>query len=158
MVNVCDEYSGPVEQYTRHNIKQCRCPTVDMTAPALDDLIKAVEFITQQLAVCSCPSQYPPRVFVHCKNGMSRSAAVVLCYLASTGTMSPIAALHTIKRVRPEVSTSLFDYPSVKRYMQTFPYVRTDQLEQEAGAECHKEEMERRHTWMYDYIKTILKP
>ena len=189
VVNMCEEYSGPLEQYTQMGIEQCYCPTVDMTAPTLEDLSRAVIFINQHLhprvtgdtADASSPSSGSPspsasspspkspaspgspapkkrRVLIHCKCGMSRSACVVLCYLASTGTMTPMEALRMIKRTRPEVSTDLFDYPSVQAYMQALPHVSGERLEKEKVKEKAKEEAEGQTSVITDTIKQRLVP
>ena len=195
VVNMCEEYSGPLEQYTEFGIQQCYCPTVDMTAPTLADLSRAVVFISRHLhpetapdAAASPSSSSPsssssssspssssssspspsgggggaggrkPRVLIHCKCGMSRSACVVLCYLASTGTMTPIEALRLIKRTRPEVSTDLFDYPSVQAYMQALPHVSEERLEKDKVHEKAKEEAEGQTSVITDTIKQRLVP
>ena len=192
VVNMCEEYSGPLEQYTQMGIEQCYCPTVDMTAPTLEDLSRAVIFINQHLhprvtgdtddaastktnsssssssptsasspkspASPGSPAGKKRRVLVHCKCGMSRSACVVLCYLASTGTMTPMEALRKIKQTRPEVSTDLFDYPSVQAYMQALPHVSDERLEKDKVKEKAKEEAEGQTSVITDTIKQRLVP
>src|SRR5207245_918857 len=62
----------PFDSVTYHSM-----PILDLTAPTLGQLREAVNFITEQAAT--------GRVYVHCKIGYSRSAAVVGAYLLSSG-------------------------------------------------------------------------
>ena len=112
VVNMCREYPGPVSQYSAYGIEQCWLPTVDMGAPRLEDLERAVAFISQHLQSGGGSS-----VLIHCKCGMSRSASVVICYLISAERMTSATALQLVKQKRPEVSTDLLEYPAVKKFI-----------------------------------------
>lgn len=59
-------------------MKHLHLPTPDFFAPCLDDITKAVDFITE------CRQQ-GIGVYVHCNGGRGRSAVCVLCYLIKTG-------------------------------------------------------------------------
>uniref|UniRef100_A0AAV1T709 Uncharacterized protein n=1 Tax=Peronospora matthiolae TaxID=2874970 RepID=A0AAV1T709_9STRA len=48
VVNLCDEYAGPTNQYKRHHIQQLRLPTIDHFEPSLEALTAAVAFIQMQ--------------------------------------------------------------------------------------------------------------
>ena len=122
VVNMCAEYAGPVAEYNRFGIEQCRLPTTDMSAPTLDDLRKGVAFITQHLE-----RDGGKKVMVHCKNGMSRSACVVVSFLCASEGLTPIEAVKLIKQVRGEVSTDLLDYPSVQEFCSALPHVQRQQ-------------------------------
>jgi atypical dual specificity phosphatase len=74
VVNMCDEYSGPVTSYERLGIEQLRLPTVDHFEPSVEDLKLAVAFIQRH-------EQNGDRVYVHCKAGHGRSAAAVYAWL-----------------------------------------------------------------------------
>ena len=78
VVNTCDEYCGPVEQYAAAGIEQFHIPTIDFLPPTLGDIEKAVSFIQKHAAAVV-------KVFVHCKAGRGRSATVVICYLIAKG-------------------------------------------------------------------------
>ncbi|KAG9405780.1 Phosphatidylglycerophosphatase and protein-tyrosine phosphatase 1 [Aphanomyces cochlioides] len=82
VVNLCDEYEGPVAEYKKNNITQLRLPTVDHTEPTLDDIRKAIEFIEFHKSRGS-------RVYVHCKAGAGRSAAIAFCWLLKSTGWSP---------------------------------------------------------------------
>ena len=137
VVNMCAEYSGPVSEYNRFGIEQCRLPTTDMSAPTLDDLKKGVAFIQKHLE-----QEDGSRVMIHCKNGMSRSACVAVSFLCASEGLTPIEAVKLIKQVRGEVSTDLLDYPSVQQFCGALPHVQRQQkkVERETDKEKEKEE------------------
>jgi atypical dual specificity phosphatase len=74
VVNTCDEYSGPVEEYEVHGIKQLHIPTVDHFEPTLADTIKAIDFIDKH-------AEKGEGVYIHCKSGVGRSGNIAFCWL-----------------------------------------------------------------------------
>ena len=74
VVNTCEEYAGPVNEYQQHEIEQMRMPTVDFTHPSFDDVCRAVEFVDRYVAAGHS-------VYIHCKAGRARSATVAICWL-----------------------------------------------------------------------------
>jgi 1-acyl-sn-glycerol-3-phosphate acyltransferase/membrane-associated phospholipid phosphatase/predicted protein tyrosine phosphatase len=71
-------------------------PTLDLTAPDVDSLARGVRFVTAHA--------HHGVVYVHCKVGYSRSAAVVAAYLLASGHAgSTDEALAMIRRARPQV-------------------------------------------------------
>ena len=110
VVNMCAEYGGPKKTYEKYQIKQLHLSTIDSTAPSLKSIEKAIEFLKQSLLkkeIC----------FVHCKTGMARSATVVFCHLIVNENYSPDDAMKLLKEKRPEVTTAIMDYISVKRFL-----------------------------------------
>jgi atypical dual specificity phosphatase len=100
VVNMCEEYAGPEEAYRRAGIEQLRLPTVDFTAPSLEQVQRGVTFIAEQLA-------RGRGVYVHCKAGRARSATVVLCWLVAARGMTPDAAQALILARRPHAHPQL---------------------------------------------------
>lgn len=88
VVNMCDEYDGPVSEYDRLGIVQLRLPTVDHYESSLKQLQTGVAFI----AGCKARGD---KVFVHCKAGHGRAAAMALCWL-----------LHSNPRMSAKVDTT----------------------------------------------------
>lgn len=76
VVNLCDEYRGPTQEYSRLGIEQLFVPTIDHHEPSLSSLRNAVSFIAAM-------KEQGHSVYVHCKAGHGRSAAVVFCWLVT---------------------------------------------------------------------------
>jgi protein-tyrosine phosphatase/membrane-associated phospholipid phosphatase len=71
-------------------------PTLDLTAPTLDQMCEAVEFIAQEAAWGI--------VYVHCKIGYSRSAAIVGAYLLAAGLAQTVdEAIAFLRQARPTI-------------------------------------------------------
>jgi protein-tyrosine phosphatase len=94
--------AAPFRAMTYHNMR-----ILDLTAPTLDQMSEAVDFIAREIVKGT--------VYVHCKIGSSRSAAVVGAYLLATRragtTEEALECLRTGRPsiiVRPEVVTALF--------------------------------------------------
>lgn len=74
VINMCEEYRGPIKEYKKLGIEQLWLPTVDHYEPSEEDLITAVSFIQRHEAQGSS-------VYVHCRAGHGRSGAVVFAYM-----------------------------------------------------------------------------
>ena len=71
-------------------------PILDLTAPTMAQLREAVEFIQAELARGT--------VYVHCKIGYSRSAAVIGAYLLASSTVATAQeAVDLLRKVRPSI-------------------------------------------------------
>lgn len=78
------------------NITYLNVPVMDLTAPTPGQFRQAVSFIDAQSKT--------GKVYVHCKIGYSRSAAVVMAWLITSGrASSPEEAAEMIRCVRPSV-------------------------------------------------------
>jgi len=91
VVNLTTEYAGPTKQYRQLQLEQLHLPTVDHREPSLSDLVRAVEFIQEHRL-------RGHRVYVHCKAGHGRAAAVALawlCYSRGQTSAEELAALNT---------------------------------------------------------------
>ena len=100
VVNTCEEYRGPVQQYEECQIEQLWIPTIDFTPPSLEDVCKGVRFIEQQSAGGG-------KVYVHCKAGRGRSATVALCWLMVAHDMTVDEAQQRLRERRPHVLRGL---------------------------------------------------
>lgn len=109
VVNTCEEYGGPVDQYTEHDIRQLRIPTVDFTHPSLTDVERAVDFMVQQI-------EEGRRVYVHCKAGRARSATVVLCWLIRCKQITAEEGQALLLKARPHVNPRLPSRPVVQQF------------------------------------------
>lgn len=77
-------------------LSYCSLPILDLTAPTPDQLRKAARFIARESTRGT--------VYVHCKVGYSRTAAVVGAYLLSTGRASTAhEAVARLRKARPSI-------------------------------------------------------
>ena len=113
VVNTCEEYEGPVEQYQKHGIQQFRMPTIDFTHPAYEDVCRAVEFIDLSVA-------QGKTVYVHCKAGRARSATVAICWLMKSRQISAAQAQRILLEKRPHINPRLTERPVVKEFEAAF--------------------------------------
>ncbi len=68
-------------------------PTTDNTPPTVEQLHRAVGFVSQAL-------EDGQGIYIHCKSGVGRAPATAAAYLVSTG-LSPAEAWALIRRARP---------------------------------------------------------
>ena len=100
VVNTCEEYAGPVDEYARLGIEQFRMPTTDFTPPRLADVRRAVAFIASK-------ADRGETVYVHCKAGRARSATVVACWLMYRYRITANEAVSRLRQVRPHIVKEL---------------------------------------------------
>eukprot|EP01133_Synstelium_polycarpum_P004083 gene4083-4756_t len=109
VVNLCDEYAGPVATYARYGIKQLYLPVVDHYEPSVAELRSAITFIEQQVAERNS-------VFVHCKAGRGRSGAVVICWIAYSKNMSLEQAQKYLIERRNKVRKGLYRQKNIMAF------------------------------------------
>ena len=109
VVNMCDEYGGPLAAYSDARIAQLRLPTVDHFEPSVRDLRRAVKFIDAR-------SRRGERVLVHCKAGHGRSAAVALCWLLHRRPDASLSSLAADLGARRKVRKTLAQQPNVQAF------------------------------------------
>jgi hypothetical protein len=76
VINLCEEYRGPDRSYKRLGIQHLHLPTTDHYEPSIKDIYKAIRFIKRY-------EQRNEKVYVHCRAGHGRSAAIVYAWLLS---------------------------------------------------------------------------
>ena len=115
VVNMCDEYGGPVRAYGRSNIEQLRLPTIDHAEPSAEDLAAAVAFVERHRAAGG-------RVYAHCKAGHGRSAAVAYAWLlaAHREETAPYELFETLASARA-VRSDLWRRPHLARFHDGLP-------------------------------------
>jgi atypical dual specificity phosphatase len=120
VVNMCEEYRGPVDLYEKHSIDQLWLPTTDFQAPTLEQVIQGVEYIQARLQPTdSASSKVPAKVYVHCKAGRARSATIVLCWLVKYRNMTPELAQQRLLEVRPHVHPEIYLRKVVQEFVKT---------------------------------------
>lgn len=81
------------EEWTR-DIGYLHVPTPDLTAPDMDNIDLAVEFIHQNISDNQS-------VMVHCAAGMGRAGTILACYLVKYQKYSAKEAIKKIRKERP---------------------------------------------------------
>jgi atypical dual specificity phosphatase len=108
VVNMCEEYPGPVQIYQRLGIEQLWLPTTDFQHPSDEMVQQGAEFIQRH-------KQQGGRVYVHCKAGRARSATIVLWWLVRFGGMTPKQAQQHLLQARPHVHPIVYRRPVIRR-------------------------------------------
>ena len=81
------------EEWTK-DIGYLHVPTPDLTAPDMDNIDLAVEFIHQKISDNQS-------VMVHCAAGMGRAGTILACYLVKYQKYSAKDAISKIRKERP---------------------------------------------------------
>ena len=111
VVNTCEEYAGPVEEYAKYDIEQLRIPTTDFTHPKFNDVQNAVEFVEKHAAKGRT-------VYIHCKAGRARSATIALCWLMKYRGMSMQQGQEALLKARPHINPRLTQRPVVQQFAE----------------------------------------
>ncbi|GKY95525.1 hypothetical protein MPSEU_000514200 [Mayamaea pseudoterrestris] len=74
IVNMCEEYNGPIQRYDALGCDYLHLPTVDHFIPTVEHLELAVDFIQKH-------RDQGEKVYVHCRAGHGRSAAAVFAWM-----------------------------------------------------------------------------
>ncbi|MBB3207614.1 atypical dual specificity phosphatase [Rhodopirellula rubra] len=110
VVNTCEEYGGPVEEYGRHGIVQLHIPTVDFTHPTIENVRQGVEFVQEHVSQGKI-------VYIHCKAGRARSATVAICWLIQYRQMSAADAQALLLSKRPHINPRLTERAVVNEFI-----------------------------------------
>lgn len=115
VINMCEEYKGPCKKYDMLGIEELWLPTTDHFEPSLEDLKKAVQFIKKY-------ERRGKRVYVHCRAGHGRSAAVVFAYLLSKAKDRGVLEILDMKELNlrflevRDVRKTLYKQPNIIKY------------------------------------------
>jgi len=108
IVNVMDEYEGPSRSYLSDGIQQLHLPTVDHAEPSVEQLKEAMNFIEDHRSKSG-------RVYIHCKAGHGRSAAVALAWLVYHQGCTLENGQQQLNAVR-KVRRRLFDQKNLRTF------------------------------------------
>ena len=100
VVNLCDEFKGPSHAYRKRGVSLLWLKTVDHLEPTVEAMRTAVSFIEHH-------RKRGNGVYIHCKSGRGRSAAIAMAWLMQVRGMRPAAANQHLLNVR-KVRAKLF--------------------------------------------------
>jgi atypical dual specificity phosphatase len=107
VINMCEEYRGPIRQYKDLGIEELCLPTTDHFEPSQEDLLSALSFIQRYQA-------QGKSVYVHCRAGHGRSGAVVFAWLLlKDPKVDPQQLNADLCKIR-NVRSSLWKQPNIK--------------------------------------------
>lgn len=115
VINMCLEYEGPKQSYDNLGIMQLRLPTTDHYESSPSQLKDAVKFIELH-------QKKGQKVYVHCKAGHGRAAAVALCWMAYQHPEIPPATLNAALFGKRRVRKKLFRQKNVMECISSFEY------------------------------------
>lgn len=107
VVNLCEEFEGHTRELAAAGLVQLHLPTLDYHCPTEDDLVRGITFIFEHRSATTS-------VYVHCKAGRGRSAAMVLCYLMAAHGIDAREAYARVKAARSHVTPGLYGRPGVR--------------------------------------------
>lgn len=113
VINMTQEYKGPLKEYAKYGVQQLRLPTVDTAAPTLEQVHLGVSFI--ETYIKENPEK---RVFIHCKGGRGRAAVMTAAYYIKKhkGKVHPREVVKRLKEKRHVVSSAVSKYETVLEY------------------------------------------
>lgn len=100
IVNLCDEFMGKTGEYKKKGMSLLWLKTVDHLEPTVEAMRTAVSFIEHHRKRGSA-------VYIHCKSGRGRSAAIAMAWLLQVRGMKPLEANQHLLKVR-KVRAKLF--------------------------------------------------
>ncbi len=85
---------NPLPQSWLKNVKYLHVPTEDLSAPDIEQIDHAIDFIHKQI-------QNNEPVMVHCAAGIGRTGAILACYLVKYHKLSAKDAIDQVRKERP---------------------------------------------------------
>jgi atypical dual specificity phosphatase len=107
VVNMCEEYFGPMREYDRLGIEQLHLPTIDFTHPLEEHVEAGAAFIQKHVSKGGT-------VYVHCKAGRARSATIVLWWMVRYRHMTPAEAQQHLIKYREHINPRVYLRPVIQ--------------------------------------------
>lgn len=99
-VCLCEPYEMGRSAIEAAGIECLTLPVIDYTRPGADAITRGAAFIGERIEAGG-------KVFVFCKAGRVRSAAVMMGYLMTMRQLTPTRAFELIRKSRPQVNARL---------------------------------------------------
>ncbi|MBC7388565.1 MAG: dual specificity protein phosphatase family protein [Opitutaceae bacterium] len=93
-------------------------PTVDNTAPKLEDLIKGADFANEEI-------KKGGKVYIHCRQGHGRGPSMAIAYLLKIGTTYD-DAYNLVKRVRTFINPRIEQIERLKELEEYYNHLKVE--------------------------------
>jgi atypical dual specificity phosphatase len=113
VINLCEEYRGPLKQYKELGMEELYLPTTDHFEPSREDILSALSFIKRHEAKGN-------NVYVHCRAGHGRSGAVVFAWMLLKDPDVDPEQLNADFCQKRNVRKSLWKQPNVQALHRRF--------------------------------------
>eukprot|EP01101_Sappina_pedata_P004775 TRINITY_DN2068_c0_g1_i1.p1 TRINITY_DN2068_c0_g1~~TRINITY_DN2068_c0_g1_i1.p1 ORF type:complete len:228 (-),score=84.82 TRINITY_DN2068_c0_g1_i1:101-784(-) len=117
VVNMCDEFDHSTTHYKTYGMTELNLPTVDHEEPTVEALTQAVEFIDQFV-------KRNEGVYIHCRAGRGRSAAVAFCWLLKSKGMDLAHTQEYIDSLR-KVRGALWKQKNIREFYRRITEEKT---------------------------------
>jgi atypical dual specificity phosphatase len=128
ILNMCDEWKGPLVAYQAAGIVPLRVPVLDFTSPSTKQVESAIAFIVDNINAGRT-------IYLHCKAGRGRSATVALCYLMEACKLSPEEADRELRRKYTLAAPGLNRRKVVQEFAKAHRRTGADRAEGQRGDE-----------------------
>lgn len=112
VVNMCYEYPGPKDSYSRLGVKQLYLPSADHYEVSVEYMQQAVEFIKHH-------KERGEKVYVHCKAGHGRAASIALCWMIHENPSISPKDLNALLGKSRKVRKTLYDQKNIKAFVKS---------------------------------------
>jgi atypical dual specificity phosphatase len=119
VINLCEEYRGPLKQYNELGMEELYLPTTDHFEPSQEDMLSALSFMKRHQAMGQ-------KVYVHCRAGHGRSGAVVFAWMMLHQNHSPPTTKCDLEKLNADfckirnVRKSLWKQPNLQALHRRF--------------------------------------
>ncbi|KAI9480656.1 MAG: protein-tyrosine phosphatase-like protein [Benjaminiella poitrasii] len=118
IINLCAEFPGYEKLYSELNIKQIRLETNDFTMPSLDAIHKGIDEIISIKNKQQASPENNNTIYLHCKAGRGRSAAIAFCYLLRIYDLNLAECQKVLIEKRIQVDKDLYKKAEIKTYYE----------------------------------------
>ncbi|CAO3657932.1 unnamed protein product [Rhizopus stolonifer] len=111
VINLCQEFPGYENVYKELKIEQIRLETPDFCIPTIETIqygVQKMMGIEQKIKGAS--------IYLHCKAGRGRSAAIAMCYLLTRYQLNPAQAQAILLSKRPQVDKDLYTTQEIRLF------------------------------------------
>ncbi|CAM0137284.1 unnamed protein product [Umbelopsis sp. WA50703] len=110
---MCAEFPGYRSLYEELGIRQICLETADYSVPTLEDIQHGAAILVD------AAEKNQGTIYLHCKAGRGRSAAIALCYLLRRYQLNPHDAQRVLNKARAQVDKELYTTEQIRIYYKS---------------------------------------